>query len=247
MIKTSIILSLILLSASKIVEIKISKNETPEKTKERLFFESEFSKHGSLKNFIKSNLHKSSFIKNHMSLIKDYYLSYTARISKYSIGEVNIKNYFSTYGLYSGKIQLGTPPQDFIVDFDTGSSDFYVPSPECTSCVGANTFNFENSSTFKTQNIQIANNYGQGSLSGFEAQDTLTIGGLKATNFDFSLIENQNGFYPGITDGLFGLGFSTFSDYTPTPAPNLVQVLKSQHQIENAVFSFYLTNNSLDG
>ena len=56
---------------------------------------------------------------------------------------------------YYGVIELGTPPKHLTVCFDTGSTDFWVPSVQCKSpaCASHNQFDPEESSTVQVGQI----------------------------------------------------------------------------------------------
>jgi hypothetical protein len=51
------------------------------------------------------------------------------------IGAVKLSNCHLV--LWSGEISLGTPGQSFAVDFDTGSSDLWIPSAKCDETCNA--------------------------------------------------------------------------------------------------------------
>lgn len=69
---------------------------------------------------------------------------------------------------YYGPLQVGTPPQNFTIIFDTGSSDFWVPSAKCQSraCQGKHLYTAEASSTHQSEGRQFAIQYGTGAASG---------------------------------------------------------------------------------
>ncbi|THG99192.1 hypothetical protein EW026_g3106 [Hermanssonia centrifuga] len=144
--------------------------------------------------------------------------------------------------LWQGVISVGTPPQDFTVDFDTGSSDLFLASSLCNMyCAGHKSYHAENSTTaknlFKSFNIE----YGDGSsVAGLQYSDSVSIAGVTAENQTMgSAILYSSGFAPDEypPDGLMGMAFPEISEYNANP---VFQNLVAQNKTEDAVFAFKL-------
>ncbi|POY74107.1 hypothetical protein BMF94_2919 [Rhodotorula taiwanensis] len=137
---------------------------------------------------------------------------------------------------WGGQIAIGTPPQYFDVDFDTGSSDTWVPG-EGTS--GYTTFNTSASSTARNASRNFAEVYGDGSLVvGPVFQDSISVAGVTAKEAWFSPINTMGASFEGSpVDGIVGLGFESLSNMGGTP---FFQTLVEQGVVPNSVFSFAL-------
>ncbi|KAI8988765.1 aspartic peptidase domain-containing protein [Pilobolus umbonatus] len=85
-------------------------------------------------------------------------------------------------------IFIGTPPQNFSVTLDTGSSDLWVPGSSCAAsgCPNVN-FNEHQSSTYKTTGKAFSIGYAIGSVNGTYVTDTVTIAGATISNQQFGL------------------------------------------------------------
>ncbi|XDB65896.1 PREDICTED: pregnancy-associated glycoprotein 1-like [Capra hircus] len=72
---------------------------------------------------------------------------------------------------------VGTPPQDFQVIFDTGSSDLWVPSLFCPSPAFSTQVRFRHykSSTFRPTQETFTIAYGSGSMKAFLVYDTIRV------------------------------------------------------------------------
>ncbi|KAM3598542.1 uncharacterized protein V6R79_019223 [Siganus canaliculatus] len=147
---------------------------------------------------------------------------------------------------YYGKISIGTPPQEFTVLFDTGSSNLWVPSIHCSfldlACWLHHRYNSKKSSTYVKNGTEFSIQYGRGSLSGFISGDTVNVAGLPVPGQQFGEAVKQ----PGITfavarfDGVLGLAYPTISVAKVVPVFDSAIAAKLLPQ---NVFSFYISRD----
>nr|XP_020506959.1 cathepsin D-like [Labrus bergylta] len=148
---------------------------------------------------------------------------------------------------YYGVISIGTPPQDFTVLFDTGSSNLWVPSIHCSfldvACWLHHRYNSKKSSTYVKNGTLFSIRYGRGSLSGFISEDTVSVAGLPIPKQQFGEALKQ----PGITfavarfDGVLGMGYPSISVANVTPVFDTAMAAKLLPQ---NIFSFYISRDT---
>ncbi|XP_070220145.1 chymosin isoform X2 [Bos mutus] len=170
--------------------------------------------------------------------------------SKYSgfgeVASVPLTNYLDSQ--YFGKIYLGTPPQEFTVLFDTGSSDFWVPSIYCKSnaCKNHQRFDPRKSSTFQNLGKPLSIHYGTGSMQGILGYDTVTVSNIVDIQQTVGLSTQEPGdvFTYAEFDGILGMAYpSLASEYSIPVFDNMM----NRHLVAQDLFSVYMDSVTISG
>ena len=156
---------------------------------------------------------------------------------------IPITNYLDAQ--YYGPIKIGTPPQDFTVIFDTGSSNLWVPSSHCWSpaCFLHTTYHAGESSTYKKNGTKLSIQYGSGAVSGYLSQDTVTWGGIQISDVTFGEMTEMNSasWIASKFDGILGMAWQAISE---DHIPPVFQTMYNEGKISERSFAFYLTKNA---
>lgn len=146
---------------------------------------------------------------------------------------------------YYGEISLGTPKQTFKVNFDTGSSNLWVPTNRCRNCNNRKEYMSKSSSTYVKNGTKVTIPYRSGNVKGFLSKDTLSLGSITLTSVTFTEINEEMGtdYYFSVFDGVLGLGYPPKAVGGATP---VFDVMISENKVPSPIFSFYLGRNKTD-
>ncbi|KAG9241548.1 aspartic proteinase precursor [Calycina marina] len=141
--------------------------------------------------------------------------------------------------MYLCPVQIGTPAQTLMLDFDTGSADLWVWSTLLSKSItsassGHVIYDSSKSSTYKVSSGSTWKiSYGDSSSAGGSVgTDTVSIGGLAIKNQSVELAKTLSAqFKQGTGDGLLGLAWGSINTVTPKPVQTPVENMISEDEI----------------
>ena len=147
--------------------------------------------------------------------------------------------------LWSGTVTIGTPPVSYIIDFDTGSADLWVPSSSCTSaaCTAHTRYNPAKSSSSVSTSKTFSISYGDGSTtSGTVFKESVTVAGLTVPAQSIGAATTLSADWADDPmDGLMGMGYQSIS---AIGAPPFFQSLMAAKSVAKGQFSMQLTESN---
>ncbi|XP_026190971.1 phytepsin-like [Cyclospora cayetanensis] len=199
------------------------------------------------------NRYKSTGLGELVSHLIDHHTTLASVGSSGMLARQELLNYHNSQ--YFGEIKIGTPGRRFVVVFDTGSSNLWVPAAGCDrgGCVPHEKFDAQYSSTFSPMQSATGDpavafiQYGTGACILQMGRDVVEIGGIKVPNQAIGLAveESTHPFADLPFDGLVGLGFPdlTQEDGLPPSALPIVDQMVKEKVLDRNVFSVYMSED----
>lgn len=144
---------------------------------------------------------------------------------------------------FYGEISVGTPAQNFTVMFDTGSSNFWLPSVACNTdeCLLYKRYDPYASSTHQEVGRKIYLDYGRGSVVGTLMRDNVKVAGFSLKDVTFAGLSTMADLSHDKFDGLIGMAFPSLAEGN---VPTFFQYMMDQKVIKDHSFSIYLSSSN---
>ncbi|GFO36820.1 cathepsin-d [Plakobranchus ocellatus] len=193
---------------------------------------------------LRNNLHRgpepSHASSNGQFKLPKFDFSFLTKSKKPPVSNLNIELKRSVNDMYYGKINVGTPGQEFNVVFYTGFSLTWIlssHSPSHFTLSEQRKYNNDSSSTYKSEGTAFDIKYPFGQVAGYVSQDSISLAGLTVENQTFGeAIKQLEMFKDTVIDGVVGLGFRDLSWDKET---NLLDNMVKQGVLKAPIFSFY--------
>ncbi|CAD6188730.1 unnamed protein product [Caenorhabditis auriculariae] len=155
---------------------------------------------------------------------------------------------------YYGPITIGTPPQNFQVLFDTGSSNLWVPCANCPfgdiACQLHTKYNCQKSSTCTATGAPFEIQYGSGSMKGVVDNDVVCFSHDKTwctdktQGFACATAEPGLAFVGAKFDGVLGMGWDRIS--VNNISQPMDQIFANSAICPQPLFAFWLSRDAND-
>jgi len=156
---------------------------------------------------------------------------------------------------YFGRVSVGSPAQNFVVVYDTGSGNLLIPGEDCAShaCAVHDRFSRKHSSTAQEMNCdgsdvdsrgadELTITFGTGSISGNCMRDKICIGSsCTVGSFIASTEESESPFAEFKFDGVLGLAMPSMSN---SPEFSLMTRMGKDKALQKPLFSVFLSDAS---
>ncbi|PWY93714.1 aspartic protease [Aspergillus sclerotioniger CBS 115572] len=143
---------------------------------------------------------------------------------------------------YFSVVNIGSENQALYMLLDTGGSDTWVFSSNCTStaCTMHNAFGANSSSTLEMTSDEWSVGYGTGSVSGLLGTDNLTIANT-TVRMTFGLASNASDDFESYPmDGILGLGRTNESSYDN---PTFMDAVSTSNLFKSNIVGFALSRS----